>query len=82
MTTLADIRRRAAPHGITVVRDDFAYRAEAPAGHTLDGDLHEYVAPFQHGSGMADARADLFDRLAGVEPEPCTGPCDWCGREI
>lgn len=88
--TVAQIRAKVRLLGIEVIDDEEAgcYRATAPLGHTLDGDLHEYVANYWNpglpieAAEKREARDDLSSRLEGVEPEPCDNlECDWCEED-
>ena len=81
MTTLRQLRRRAAALGAIVVDDVVGHThectVEAPPGHVwvTDG-LHMFVAACY--SPWRPDYADLLSRMAaGVEP--CTDPdCEWC----
>lgn len=79
-TTLAQIRK-AAPAGVEVWNDEdcICYRADAPAGFHFSADgLHGYIAVYCYRSEMADARADLLDRVTGAELEPCSDDNENC----
>ena len=82
--TLRQLQRLFGSVGVTVWddKDCGCYRAEAPAGHKIDDDLHEYVAVYsKNAEDKRDARRDLYDRFDDVEVQPCEGPCCFCRRE-
>lgn len=71
--TMAQIRK-IADKRLTIWNDYCCscYRADPDDGYTIE-DLHGLVAVYDDTSAaeMADARRDLFERLSGVECEPC-----------
>jgi len=70
---------------VTFNDDGYCYTATAPEGHTLDGDLHEYVAEYKIRAYAPPQRQkaldDLAERLKFANLPECTGLCDWCGRD-
>lgn len=52
--------------------------AEAPDGYHFDDGPHVLVEATMHGSGRAEARADLMKRLRQAKLEKCDPDCD-CG---
>jgi hypothetical protein len=60
--------------------------ASAPAGHNLDGDLHEYIAEYRSRRETyrtkQEALDDLAQRMSFAKVQPCKAhaehACDWC----
>lgn len=85
----ADLRTK---YPNATLRDDGAcYAFEAPAGHTWDGDLHEFIACygtakpiFEEGRTIRITRSQALQDLADrcERPQACmNAECEWCNPE-
>ena len=76
--TKANARRAVERLGGTLETDWYGGNADAPAGHTWDGDIHSYAVNFYPDEPRSETWRDLIERLEGVTPEPCG--CVECSR--
>jgi len=86
MTTRAELLKAATALGVTVeIRDSrslpwMEVLLEAPKGHTMDGDVHEFVTAGYRGQPIQELYRDALERLQQATIEPCARipSCDWC----
>lgn len=75
--------------GARVSDEGTVFTIDAPPGHTWDGDLHCFVAPYRDRLDdlrdrrmIADAITDAMGRLSWVtSPVKCAADCDYCYPE-